>query len=522
MLTALIYCAFSSPEIQATELDFAHAVLPISNANLLQVIPFPGNKDRRAGLVVINSNQPHGRILTQYALHNNASNSQANLIDEPPFDEPQWQEEFHLTLGDEMQFFDVAQIGGKAVLLAYAAPRVFMLDTRAKAFIPLVVMPSIYKTPLAELSLDAKMVFDVNNDGLDDLLLPGFEGWRVAIQSPTGDFNLVQLLGPQPLMSMESNTNVYYRALMPFFMDYNRDGQHDLAFMQDGQFSIYNFLANGRYAATAIMIDPNIPAIKDDLYSISFNSKASDHEDEQRLLTGIADFDGDGNDDLLITQYIVQGVFGIRSQLNIHLGFVAPEGQLSFPVGPNSSVNSGGIQFNHQLTDIENDGRLEILTTSVDFSVATIIRALLTRSVSMDIGVYRMSEGHYPKSATVKRQITASVSFAESKVFVPAIYTADITGDGIKDLLVQQGTDEMQIFTGNGKRNLFARKPVRLKLSLPKQRDDIQLLDLDGNGRADLLMVLQQDELPDGSNILGHTLAPSINQNIKYIVSVLF
>lgn len=195
---------------------------------------------------------------------------------------------------------------------------------------------------------------------------------------------------------------------------------------------------------------------------------------------------------------------------------------MSFPVGPNSSVNSGGIQFNHQLTDIENDGRLEILTTSVDFSVATIIRALLTRSVSMDIGVYRMSEGHYPKSATVKRQITASVSFAESKVFVPAIYTADITGDGIKDLLVQQGTDEMQIFTGNGKRNLFARKPVRLKLSLPKQRDDIQLLDLDGNGRADLLMVLQQDELPDGSNILGHTLAPSINQNIKYIVSVLF
>ena len=86
--------------------------------------------------------------------------------------------------------------------------------------------------------------------------------------------------------------------------------------------------------------------------------------------------------------------------------------------------------------------------------------------------------------------MTATVSFSEGAISVPAILAADVDGDGRKDLLVQESEDEMRIFAGIDGPDLFAKRGQRMKLPLPRDREEFTVFDLDADGRDDLVLVL--------------------------------
>ena len=118
------------------------------------------------------------------------------------------------------------------------------------------------------------------------------------------------------------------------------------------------------------------------------------------------------------------------------------------------------------------------------------LKSIFTRSVSLDLSFYRLVDGVYPEQANVKRRISAQLDFSNGDMFVPAVFTADVTGDGMKDLLVQNGLEELQIFPGVPGEKLFASRSLDLALELPKDQDNIQVRDLDRNGADDLLILL--------------------------------
>jgi hypothetical protein len=55
---------------------------------------------------------------------------------------------------------------------------------------------------------------------------------------------------------------------------------------------------------------------------------------------------------------------------------------------------------------------------------------------------------------------------------------ADADGDGIDDLLVQDGKDRLNIFPGTGDASLFLKSPVVINVDMPSDRD----------GKVDLVM----------------------------------
>jgi hypothetical protein len=65
---------------------------------------------------------------------------------------------------------------------------------------------------------------------------------------------------------------------------------------------------------------------------------------------------------------------------------------------------------------------------------------------------------------------------------------ADADGDGIDDLLVQDGKDRLNIFPGTGDASLFLKSPVVINVDMPSDPELVVVTDLNRDGKVDLVM----------------------------------
>lgn len=466
----------------AAQINYSIAEIVIDSEMDLRVISLTDQGDPKPELIVLESStEREENYLSKYSLQS-VTEKQTWVLD------------YRVPLDGGMQLFDVARLGTERHLIGYVYPDLFFLNAKNRQFEHLTEIASFFHSRVENATSDVQLVRDLNGDELDDVMMPDFGGWRVAIQNEDGTFQMPQLVGPDPIMGVGSARYVYYRAFEPFFMDHNLDGLKDMTFWRDGEFAVHRQGLNGSYAIDAVKFSPEMDDVADGLFSISFGDSADNEDGEQKALAALEDLNGDGIEDLLIDTFKVDGLFGIESHQDVHFGFVGETGSIEFPVAPDSIVSAKGVQFDNQRLDIDGDGKMDLMVTSVDFSLGTVIRALLARSVSLVIGIYRMSDDQYPEDPTVSRKITATIDFSEGDIFVPAIVAADVTGDGLKDLLVQDGVGELKIFTGNGEPGLFEKRPVTIKLALPDEEQNIRVEDLNGDERDDLVMLFKADK----------------------------
>ena len=213
----------------------------------------------------------------------------------------------------------------------------------------------------------------------------------------------------------------------------------------------------------------------------------------QAILDGIEDLNGDSLPDLLVYSITGDSLFGKETTYEIHRGIETVEGTLEFEAAPSSVVGSGGIQIDVDRQDLDGDGQMEMIITSFKLGLGSIVRGLLSRSANLDLSIYRLEDGSYPNKPNVKRRITAKLDLSKGEVFVPAVVAGDVDGDGLKDLLVQNGDAELKIFPGTGTEALFKKSPVNLDIALPLSSGKINALDIDADGDDDLLVQFPGD-----------------------------
>ncbi len=63
----------------------------------------------------------------------------------------------------------------------------------------------------------------------------------------------------------------------------------------------------------------------------------------------------------------------------------------------------------------------------------------------------------------------------------------DVNGDNRSDLLVQNGREALHVFIGVPGPDLFARRPQKVALAMPKE-EYTWLVDLNKDGKQDILM----------------------------------
>ena len=89
-------------------------------------------------------------------------------------------------LDDSMDLVDTIKRTNGIQLVGLQGSQLVYLDEAISAFKPLLKTSSMFSGRSWGSSPLMEMFIDINGDGLDDFLMPNFDGWAVALQQDDG------------------------------------------------------------------------------------------------------------------------------------------------------------------------------------------------------------------------------------------------------------------------------------------------------------------------------------------------
>ena len=436
------------------------------------------------------------------------------------FSEGTWIPKLEVPLRPEVLFVDVANIGGRDRLIIYEHGHLNWFDPDSAMEQPLLEVTTNYKAtkdggiPYIDISRD------VNGDNLDDLVMPDIDGFWIATQLGDGSFtDLIKLGPPDPFLdevALDHSSSYREVGITPLTvlwylsrvhqMDYNHDGRIDLAFWNTDHFDVYPQKADGTFSTTETeTFTVDIPFDTDGAYSIAFDFKGENmfslifgfrKNTKRRVLHTFQDLNGDSVADLVIHSLEGRSLGSQRSLYEAHFGTPTPDRivfakEVSMTIRPRGTA--GGLQpwgYSSQwFQDLDGDGRVDILFKDVKTGLVGMSRAMVGKSIAIDLEFYRMADGTHPHKPTTRRKIRPDLDIFETdRVFFPVVLLGDVNGDGRSDLLVGENWKALHVFLGVPGQELFARTPRKIAVAMPNDERNARLVDLNKDNKQDLLI----------------------------------
>ena len=454
-------------------------------------------------------------------------------------DEGAWAPALEAELGAGVLFVDVAEIGGRDRLLTYEAGRLSWFDPETATRRALLDVALDYRPahdqegspeqPGAEIPR-VDVARDLNRDGRDDLVLPDVEGFWVSVQASDGSFSDPVRLGPRepfadrPVGRLDPHTAAagaarsygdlgITAATAPVYlariheMDYDHDGRVDLVFWNGDHFDVHLQEASGRFAGEPRTLHTDVPIDADGAYThalgyvdqgvfsqlVGFGEKS-----RSTVIHSLRDLNGDGVTDLVTLTLSGRSLMKQRSVFRVHLGTATADGT-AFAREAVATLHprgrAGGMQpwgYSSQLLeDFDGDGEVDMLFRDVNVGLGGMFRALVGNSVGINLELYRSEDGSYSGEATTRRRIRRFAPFAGlGNVFLPAVLMGDVNGDGLADLVVGHSPRALHVFLGVAGPGLLERRPREVAVALPSDERHTRLVDLNRDGKQDVLVHL--------------------------------
>lgn len=165
---------------------------------------------------------------------------------------------------------------------------------------------------------------------------------------------------------------------------------------------------------------------------------------------------------------------------------------------PALTVRAKGVTFFSYYTDLDADGRLDLVLPRIDkISIWGIVKVLLTRSVDVEMLVhYQRPDGSFPEEPDRIREVEVPVSInskGDRVRFGSSIVVSvegDYDKDGHKDLIIREDDETLALYRGLPNRG--REEDPSLEVEVPSLVDHQFCLpdvtDLDGDGRSDVVL----------------------------------
>ena len=385
--------------------------------------------------------------------------------------------------------FDVGNIDGKDMLLFLCPGEILRYNPGGGSLEKWRDAKSYFRQQRDGAISRLDFLTDLNDDGRDDLLLPDFDGYRVRLQQANGGFGEESLLDKSVLMSL-SGRDVTFAARDLFSGDMNLDGFPDLFYWSGDTIGFYAQTPGMRYLSDPIEGPSGLGVLsQEEIQRLENNRGSIDQEGlSESDIESIVDLNGDGIPDIIAEAAYSEGLFDRSNEFSLHLGR-AGANTVEFRSEEDALIASEGLQFDLIETDINSDGKQDLVVRKAKLSFGRVIRALIAGSVGVEIHFHKMTDdGRYEDDANFVAKTKVKFSRSSGQVDIPALEVADFDGDGLQDLVVQTARSQLSYYRGEPTETLFAKKPSAVEAVLPRNGELVDTEDVDGDGRADMLL----------------------------------
>jgi hypothetical protein len=332
-------------------------------------------------------------------------------------------------------------------------------------------------------------VQDLNNDGLDDIMLPHFEQLNLWLSDCCGARHFQAL--PIAARIEMNKSSVSYDDQELYFQDMNLDGKTDLVAVEQGQLSVFIQNDNMQFSSTPtkIKMDKSIFAL--DWWNMKgANGQEMDQSDIQhRVVKEIDDFNGDGIPDIAVQFTKSSGVLDKTIDFEFFYGALE-EGELRYSGQASTSIISEETLSNLRFLDRDMDGKQEVSVSSFDIGISQIVGALLSGSIDQEVLIFSMDgNNQFAKEPLVSQEVEITFSLSSGAQGQPLVKMIDVNGDGVKDIVYSDGEDLIRTLLATpDQKKPYAKRSLRQKISMPKNPASTSTEDLNGDGKTDLVL----------------------------------
>ncbi|MCP3985021.1 MAG: VCBS repeat-containing protein [bacterium] len=341
------------------------------------------------------------------------------------------------------------------------------------------------------------LLFDLNGDGRDELLLPGSDGptWvkpdgsTQLLESPAivlyrlasrgADVNAALRSGFQSRVTSEMNTPDLH------VFDWDGDGRLDVVTQLDNVLRVFLQDEVGSL--------PSQPSRTIERSTLAGNELDSSFTGE---VTSFAQLDLDGRADLILTKW---GSSEERTRMDRAIFFSRPDG--SYPELPDQRVRSESVTPDFNLVDLDGNGTRDLVVPFFHFAPSQAVKVITQNALRWQLRIFLLgSNGRYSQEegkefARIDRRVVLDYKLDILKLLfgnqarptgriAPLLdFRADIDGDGFADLVADDGGDKLRIYWGNADARYSSSPDREVPFESTLAYD---LIDADGDGRTDL------------------------------------
>jgi hypothetical protein len=387
---------------------------------------------------------------------------------------------------EEACAFDVGPTNGNADdLLVITARGVLAQSFPNRVAQPkrvLIEHPTLFHQPVVGELPRMRIVQDLAGSGSHDVLLPAL-GSLAVFRRTIGGYEKTAELDIDMDVEGVATHGPGRSEISPFAVRYGFPAIHladttgrkllDIVATQEDRVAVYRQLPG-------LTFHPQPDFTRD----FSVRTPADHRERESTAAVLVADLDGDGIADLVVRKQVLQGISSAASTAYVYFGHVGG----GYDQKPAQALESEGIGLlQPQLLDLTGDGRPDLIVPETSFGVFALIRMLAAKTAKVNFQVFPFDrkQRRFAERPTVETGLVFKIPVAGGVDLQAVSLEADVTGDKRPDLVFGSSEDELSIYPGLGNGEFAAEPAEVVSVTATAQ---VQAVDLDGKGRADLLL----------------------------------